>query len=1683
MARVRPGTNGNQISVNNQVHTLTAPGFVAFDATTRADDGTAVPEVVYATAGETISITYSGTTCSYTAPSPFTTTATSTCGGSAVHVLPKVAPTSAAQAAGQAGSLYTSVSTLEDQAVNFQLVTDTTYAGGIQPVIATLPTSGTLYQIPNRASTSTATPITTAGTAVTGFGRYVRYVSNPNLFGSPADTIGVSFKLVGTSIVSSTVTNVPINIVEQDDLPQVNSYLANFVEDTIPNGYRVRLNLSDAETGQILDGYISRLPTKGRLYAVDTATGNLTQITENYNPFDVGSGVVEQYVSRVDAVSSFWGGPPYAGYHPLQLIGPPDCDNRGECQGNMPWVNDQTIYPDIGTRVVHNGLTASVTNYSTITSTVGLAYYKMYKADGTNPSRQCHIDPAGATRAYPADCLFTNVPTPGATITGEVARSAIAAVPAGVWSPLNINYQANTVQGPQGGAYGPQYRWGPYNHDTTYLPTSGIPYTEFVEIGVAEPVYIFRVQIGQPRGMGAITHILIKDPNGVWVRLYEGLPLLSVFNEYYSQGRYWNWSPEICRSHFKTSSIRIHMDTQGIPEWNYIDYVQVFGSRTLAPAALRTSNTTEVVYVPNANAEGTDSFDYRASDCPGDLIRQSTTGTITFNIAPVNDLPAFTASPTLDANVGPTTNILDLSTILSDVETPLTLLSIVLTSLPALGALYDGTTLITSVPHTVTNTARTLGFSISSINGTTTTVMNFRAVATTTIGMTITDQNNGVTQQSVTLRITDPQIICPSGYIVDFTTAGATCTACNAGTREVDQTECIPCTEGSTCAAGVSVETLNVTESFWRISPEAEVFYPCPQAGDTSQAWPAACQGGQTAGPLGVGYCRSDTFGPRCNICAEPGSNQTVKSSNHYFNTGTLQCIECAAESGRLASSIALVVTLLVVGGISASILGRLWHLPPKSIRTQVLAMRAAFRPFTHLSLTAKLKQLVAFFQLATCFPSVYNVPMPSQYTAIMDALTGWLDVSTLLNFIYPTQCIGTFLTRLNFRAAGPLVLVLLPVMSTMTTGTVSYLLSKDKDRPWMLKSLFSGLQVSVPLTFALVPSVSRAIFTIWECEDIVVSPSSGEVIRFLRDDSSIICGVSAAHSTASSIGIVYLLIWPLGMPALYFFLCWAVRKDNKAGMPTHFARATKFLWGEYRPEYYWWEPLEMARKVVLAGLLMVVVPSSLEYLRLLIAVLISVTFIITLLVIRPFKSPDNNALAACTQIGAILMYQGALVIKVTADYSTNGAGPTITRLVGFATVFDFTIALFFIYGAIFIIIVGFVIVQIITTTIERVKRRHLEDIDQVKAAITSLTQTRYPCVFCRYQEFAELGKMLSHETLRAKGILTVIDTYADLLDFCRDNPTVFVSHQWLSFFVPDPDNAQYRSICSAINALAARDKLAPTSVYVWLDYLSIPQANPFMQAMAIDSLGVYASACRYFIVAAPPSMHREKQVICDHNTYAGRGWCRLEQWARMQDGLENMYLTTSPGNLEPIADMREWYEQSMLVFEGQFTVDTDKIKMVNIVLGLWAKTAAEIRAGKQLSSISQIIVDRRDEVFPKEYFFKLTDTLNEVLANPTEEIDALITLMSQRGQVAAKKTSGDEMFALIDTDGDGNISEEEIKDAIAKGIFNQGQVSASTRNLLAGVPNMSSAKVMPNPPSGGATETVTELKAEDLDP
>ena len=69
-------------------------------------------------------------------------------------------------------------------------------------------------------------------------------------------------------------------------------------------------------------------------------------------------------------------------------------------------------------------------------------------------------------------------------------------------------------------------------------------------------------------------------------------------------------------------------------------------------------------------------------------------------------------------------------------------------------------------------------------------------------------------------------------------------------------------------------------------------------------------------------------------------------------------------------------------------------------------------------------------------------------------------------------------------------------------------------------------------------------------------------------------------------------------------------------------------------------------------------------------------------------------------------------------------------------------------------------------------------------------------------------------------------------------------------------------------------DQKASKPFYVWLDYVSIPQANKTLQSLSISSLALYASMPDYFVVVAPPTSHADTKCACDKETYLRRGWC-----------------------------------------------------------------------------------------------------------------------------------------------------------------------------------------------------------------
>ncbi|CAK0792791.1 unnamed protein product, partial [Prorocentrum cordatum] len=144
---------------------------------------------------------------------------------------------------------------------------------------------------------------------------------------------------------------------------------------------------------------------------------------------------------------------------------------------------------------------------------------------------------------------------------------------------------------------------------------------------------------------------------------------------------------------------------------------------------------------------------------------------------------------------------------------------------------------------------------------------------------------------------------------------------------------------------------------------------------------------------------------------------------------------------------------------------------------------------------------------------------------------------------------------------------------------------------------------------------------------------------------------------------------------------------------------------------------------------------------------------------------------------------------------------------------------------------------------------------------------------------------------------------------------------------------------------------------------------NDYLKALSISSLAVYASIAKYFVIVAPPCLHHDKLVECNSATYQRRGWCRLEQWARMTvGGLRDMYIYEG-GNLEQLLDRPHWYEASVKVFEGDFTVEADKYNIVDPVMGLWY--IALLNADRQ--NIDSLLIDlvnqNKESVFPAAYF------------------------------------------------------------------------------------------------------------------
>ena len=275
------------------------------------------------------------------------------------------------------------------------------------------------------------------------------------------------------------------------------------------------------------------------------------------------------------------------------------------------------------------------------------------------------------------------------------------------------------------------------------------------------------------------------------------------------------------------------------------------------------------------------------------------------------------------------------------------------------------------------------------------------------------------------------------------------------------------------------------------------------------------------------------------------------------------------------------------------------------------------------------------------------------------------------------------------------------------------------------------------------------------------------------------------------------------------------------------------------------------------------------------------------------------------------------------------------------------------------------------------------------RSGVKRVNEEHFPLHVMTVQDVLQLDRLQPHEEMVEEGKAFHVP---------KDGVVIFLSHQWLSFKHPDsPDNVQLRALQQMLrtilegrvlelfseedwkgfatgvdsskmvvkelqnNLSSTQQQLTPESfaeiiksAHIWWDFFSIPQlsveyfpargedAPKGNQLLAIESIPYYLERASFLVVCAPASTHVDTGKPCDLESWRGRGWCRLEEWANFLsvDAMNPLILTEHPKlAVEEFADFWAFRANTRrgAVGCGDFTNDSDRPLCARILRHMWS--------------------------------------------------------------------------------------------------------------------------------------------------
>jgi hypothetical protein len=317
-----------------------------------------------------------------------------------------------------------------------------------------------------------------------------------------------------------------------------------------------------------------------------------------------------------------------------------------------------------------------------------------------------------------------------------------------------------------------------------------------------------------------------------------------------------------------------------------------------------------------------------------------------------------------------------------------------------------------------------------------------------------------------------------------------------------------------------------------------------------------------------------------------------------------------------------------------------------------------------------KLRIPIVAFQIVTQYISITGLPLPDIYRKFLS----WTDVFNLnLGWLLSLGCLTqiSFYQKLLITTLGPFVVTAaLAVTYTIVrhrnkVQAVDAHLSQRavvRARTVRLeKALTKHHVVFLAMTFLIYSTVSTTVFQTFACD--TIDDSATTKTSYLRADYSIQCAKSK-HTLYRVYAAFMVIIYPLGIPALYAWLLWSKRhklcsinKSSVRGLNRHDEnelRSTRFLWKSYTPNMYYWEVVECMRRLLLTGAIVFIAPGTAAQAA--IACVLAVVSLAIALYFQPHVDPRDGQIYTGGAMIIFLSMFLSLLMKTDVSTETNSS-------------------------------------------------------------------------------------------------------------------------------------------------------------------------------------------------------------------------------------------------------------------------------------------------------------------------------------------------------------------------------------------------------------------------------------------